>query len=138
VSATDRLRREGIKIELALVENMQREQARAVYESADLVVDQLLAGWYGGLAVEAMALGKPVVSYIRDADLAFIPEAMRAQLPLINADPRTIYDVLRRLATSERATLPEHGRRGRAYVERWHDPYKIAAQTIEDYVRACR
>jgi glycosyltransferase involved in cell wall biosynthesis len=135
VEAVDRLRREGRSLELVLVENVRRDEARKIYVEADLVVDQLLAGWYGGLAVEAMALGKPVVSYIREADLSFIPQEMRDEIPIVRAEPSTIYDVLR---TLDAATLPELGRRGRAYVERWHDPRKVAARTIEDYRRACR
>jgi glycosyltransferase involved in cell wall biosynthesis len=135
VEAVERLRREGRKLELVLVENLRREEARAIYEQADLVVDQLLAGWYGGLAVEAMALAKPVVSYIREEDLGFIPKAMRDEMPVIRAQPGTIYDTLK---TLDPASLPQLGRRGRAYVERWHDPRKLAARTLEDYRHACQ
>jgi glycosyltransferase involved in cell wall biosynthesis len=135
VEAVERLKREGRSLELVLVENLRRDEARRIYENADLVVDQLLAGWYGGLAVEAMALGKPVVSYLREADLGFIPQPMREEMPIVRAEPGTIYDVLRAL---DPAMLPQLGRRARAYVERWHDPRKVAARTIEDYRRACR
>jgi len=47
-------------------------------ETADLLVDQLLTGWYGAVAVEMMALGKPVVCYLREDDLKFIDSRMRA------------------------------------------------------------
>ena len=44
-------------------------EARERYERADIVVDQLNAGWYGLFAIEAMALGKPVVTSLHeDAD----------------------------------------------------------------------
>ena len=33
-----------------------------MYAQADLVVDQVLIGWYGALAVETMAMGKPVIA----------------------------------------------------------------------------
>jgi hypothetical protein len=65
---------------------MSNEAARRIYEKADLLVDQLLAGWYGGVAVEFMALGKPVVCYLRESDLRFLPEAMRRQIPIIRAE----------------------------------------------------
>jgi hypothetical protein len=138
VDAVERLRSAGAMLELTLVESMPRDEARSLYERADLVVDQLLAGWYGGLAVEAMALGKPVVSYLRTEDLAFVSAGMRAEIPVINAHPGTIYDVLKNLATVDRGSLAGRGRAGRAYVERWHDPRKVAALVIEDYQRACR
>jgi glycosyltransferase involved in cell wall biosynthesis len=137
VDAVERLRASGVKAELELIEGMPRREARRLYEGADLVVDQLLAGWYGGLAVEAMALGKPVVSYLRAQDLSFVPAAMRDEIPVIDANPGSIYEVLRRFATVERGQLSARGAAGRQYVERWHDPSKIAIQVVEDYRRAC-
>jgi glycosyltransferase involved in cell wall biosynthesis len=135
LEAADRLHADGVDFEFVLVEGLTHEKARREYERADLVVDQVLAGWYGGLAVELMALGKPVVAYIRPADLDRIPVEMRNELPVIDAEPSTITDVLRRLLTTDRALLPEFGARSRAYVERWHDPLKIAAQTKATYER---
>jgi hypothetical protein len=133
VAAVERLQRAAVPIELTLVEGMSRDEARAAYERCDVAVDQLLAGWYGGFAVEAMALGKPVVAYLRQADLGFLPAAMRAELPLIHAEPQTIEAVLRSLAEGPRHALAEMGARARAYVEKWHDPARIAASVVADY-----
>ena len=129
-------RAEGIPLEYALVEGLPRSEARKIYERADLLVEQLLLGWYSNLAIELMALGKPVVSYIRDEDLRFVPEEMARDLPVINATPDSVYSVLRTWLTERRDQLPEVGRASRAYVERWHDPLKIAARTKADYERA--
>ena len=68
---------------------LSNKEARKRYETADILIDQLLAGWYGGLAVELMALGKPVICYIREDDLKYIPKEMRDELPIINAN--TLY-----------------------------------------------
>jgi hypothetical protein len=56
LDAVAQLRAEGLRFELVLVEGVTRTEARRIYEEADLCVDQLFAGWYGGLAV-AWALG---------------------------------------------------------------------------------
>ncbi len=133
LDAISRLKREGVPLELRLVEGISHAEARRIYESADLLIDQLLCGWYGGLAVELMALGKPVICYIREGDLKFIPEQMRKDLPIINVTPTTIHEVLKEWLTFRRHELPEIGRRGRAYVERWHDPLKIAAKLKAEY-----
>ena len=133
LDVTSRLKREGVALELRLVEGVSYIEARHIYESADLLIDQLLCGWYGGLAVELMALGKPVICYIRQGDLKFIPEQMREDFPIINATPTTIYEVLKEWLTVRRHELPEVGRRSRAYVERWHDPLKIAAKLKSEY-----
>ncbi len=133
LEAVQRLQAEQIPFEFRLVENLAHERVRPFYEQADLLVDQLLAGWYGGLAVEMMALGKPVICYLREGDLKFIPPAMREALPIINARPDTIYTVLKEWLTTRRQELPELGRRSRAYVEQWHDPMKIAAMLKTEY-----
>ena len=80
-----------------------------------------------------MALGKPVFCYIREGDLKFIPEQMRKDLPIINVTPKTIYGVLKKWLTERRHELTEIGRRSQAYVEKWHDPLKIAARLKADY-----
>lgn len=138
LAALDRLKSDGVRFELALVEGVTRAEARKLYERADVVIDQLLLGWYGGLSVEAMALGKPVVCFVRDEDLRFVPAAMADDLPVVRADPSSIERVLGdllRAPASERAQL---GRRGRAYVERWHDPIKIAGDLRAEYENLAR
>lgn len=136
LSALDRLRAQGFEFELLLVEGMSNAEARKVYESADVLVDQLFAGWYGGLAVELMALGKPVLVYIRDEDLGFIPEQMKADLPFLQITPTTVEQALRDLLLMPREQLLALGKRSRVFVERWHDPLKIARDIKRDYERA--
>lgn len=136
IEAVDRLKREGLGVDLTLVEQCPYADVREIYESADVAVDQLIAGWYGGFAVEVMALGKPVVCFIRDADVARIPVEMRRDLPLIQASPESIYDVLGSLLRNRRAELPRIGQESRAFVERWHDPVQIARRLKKDYEAA--
>jgi glycosyltransferase involved in cell wall biosynthesis len=131
--AVERLRKEHIRFEFELIENLSHTEARTLYDRADLLVDQLLIGWYGGLAVELMALGKPVVCYLREDDLAFIPPAMRKDLPIIPASPHDIYEVLKRMLTVPRVELQKIGQRSRAFVEEWHDPIKVVQHVISDY-----
>lgn len=131
--ALERLRAEHVEFEFILVEHLTHAEARRLYERADLLVDQLLCGWYGGVAVELMALGKPVIAYIREEDLGYIPAQMRADLPVISATPDTIYRVLREWLTVRRSELRAVGRDSRAFVEQWHHPTTIAAALKEDY-----
>lgn len=133
LDVVSRLKREGFTLEFRLVEGVSHTEARRIYEQADLLIDQLLCGWYGGLAVELMALGKPVICYIREGDLKFIPEQMRQDLPIINATPTTIYEVLKEVLTDRKYELQQVGRVSRTYVEKWHDPLKIAAKLKGEY-----
>ncbi len=136
IEAAERLKAEGVPFELRLIEGLPHPEARRAYEQADLFIDQLLLGWYGGVAVELMALAKPVICYIREDDLRFIPPEMAASLPLIQATPRTIYDVLKAQLLEHRASWPAVGRAGRRFVERWHDPHTLARQMREIYLSA--
>lgn len=135
-AALDRLRSAGYAFELDIIEGVSQEEARKRYAKVDVVVDQLHAGWYGGLAVEAMALGKPVLVYIREDDLQFVPDQMRADLPFIQVTPDTIEDGLRRVLAMPRTELRDLAMRSRAYVERWHNPAMIAAEILQDYQAA--
>ena len=136
LDAVSRLQAEGLDFDFQLVEGMTQTEARSVYGRADVVVDQLLVGWYGGLAVEAMALARPTVAFLREEDLGPLPEEMRSEIPVISAEPQTIEAVLKELLTTRRPELAEIGRRGRDYVRRWHDPARIARGLVADYEAA--
>lgn len=124
----------GDRFRFTLLEGLPHEEAVQRYRQADLLVDQLLIGWYGMVATETMRMGIPAVAFIEDDHLPAIPSAMAAQLPVIRADPSNLAAVLRRLVT-EREQLVELGRRSRAYVEAWHDPVVVARQALEYYRR---
>lgn len=138
LSALEQLAAEGYVFELELVEGLPNDLARRKYEQIDVLIDQIHAGWYGGLAVEAMALGKPVMVYIRDEDLQFIPPEMKADLPVLRVTMETLKADLRRLMHMPRDELHELAQRGRRYVERWHDPFRIAEEIKRDYEEALR
>ena len=61
----------GLDVDLEIVEGLHHAEAFERYRNADIIVDQLNAGWYGLFAIECMALGKPVVTFLHD-------EAVRA------------------------------------------------------------
>jgi hypothetical protein len=136
LAALDLLKAEGFKFELILVEGLSNAQAKEQYKLVDVMVDQLFAGWYGCLAVEVMALGKPVIAYIRDDDLKFIPSEMKSELPIIRCTPTNIYAVLRQVFEMPRTRLLEVAKKSRSYVERWHDPLKIANRIKSDIQQA--
>ena len=124
----------GLDAELALVEGLPHDEARRHYEDADIVVDQLNAGWYGLFAVEAMALGKPVVSALHEESVRRTEEALGIEVPIVRATKENLREVLARLVAD-----PEERRRigaaSRAYVERVHDADRMADRLLEIYGR---
>jgi hypothetical protein len=118
--------------EVILVRNMAHHEAMEVYRSADLVIDQVLAGWYGGFAVEAMAMGKPVLCYLREEDFPNVPKAMIADLPIHNTRPYQLAEDIAE-AFDRRAEWPEWSSKARRYVDKWHNPSSIADAMIRVY-----
>lgn len=136
LDALNQLRAEGYQFELDLIEGLSRRNAMRRYQEVDILIDQLYAGWYGGVAVEAMALGKPVMVYVRKEDLAFLPEQMRDKLPLLEVSPESVLESIRAVLQKPRSELREIGKASRAFVEHWHDPLRIAAEIKNDYEQA--
>jgi glycosyltransferase involved in cell wall biosynthesis len=126
LAAVDQLRADGVPFDFRLVEGLSHAEARRLYEDADVFVDQLVVGWYGAAAVEAMALGKPVVCFLREEDFAHLPAELAADIPIVNADRATLTDRLRVLLEGSPDARAALGARGREYVLRWHDPTAIA------------
>lgn len=135
LAAVERLKAEGVAFRFQLVEGRAHAEARRLYAAADLAVDQLLAGFYGAFAVELMALGKPVICQLHALDLERIPAGMRQDMPLIHADPDSIYRTLREWVTTRRGELRTVGERSRAFAARWHDPVRVAETVVADYRR---
>jgi hypothetical protein len=51
----------NVEFEFDLIRGVSHDEAMRRIGEADLFIDQVLAGWYGGAAVEAMMLAVPVV-----------------------------------------------------------------------------
>jgi glycosyltransferase involved in cell wall biosynthesis len=134
IAAVEALRSRGAPIELDLIEGVPNREARTRYAAADVVVDQLRIGWYGMFAIESMALAKPVVVHLDEEAAAETEEAFGLELPLVRADEVDLEDVLAGLV-EVRESLPELGRRSRAYVERVHGHTQVARQVLEIYER---
>jgi glycosyltransferase involved in cell wall biosynthesis len=125
---------EELGVELEIVEGLHHAEARRRYERADVVLDQLNAGWYGMLAIEAMALGKPVVTFLHDEATRRTEEALGIRVPIVRANKENVVETLRPLAES----APERRRVGaesRAYVERVHDLERVADRLLDLYAR---
>ena len=123
-------------IRIVLVEKKSHAEALEMYQQADLVIDQVLVGWYGSVAVEAMKMGKPVAVFIREEDLSFIPEQMVKDLKeaVIQIDPVNLETVLEEYLQNPRL-LALKSEAGQAYVHRWHDPSYVAGLTKSVYER---
>jgi glycosyltransferase involved in cell wall biosynthesis len=125
---------EGLDADLELVEGLHHDEAFERYRDADVVVDQLNAGWYGLFAIEAMALGKPVVTFLHDEAVRRTEEAFGTQVPIVSATAETLRETLRPLV-ADAARRRELGAASRAYVERVHDLERVTDRLLDLYAR---
>ncbi|HCK19015.1 MAG TPA: hypothetical protein DHW36_10915 [Thalassospira sp.] len=123
LKAVEELKSEGYDVELVLAEGVPNTEMPELIRSVDVVVDQLVIGWYAMFALESMALGKPVICHVRPEyhDLYVAAGLIEPdEIPLINADVHTIKDTLRQYASDKRSELGDLGRRSRLFAEKHH------------------
>lgn len=121
--AVEELAEEGVPVVLDLIEFAPNETVLAGIARADIVVDQLIIGWYALFAIEAMSMGTPVICFLRPDLLRLYIDAgllKDGEIPLIDSDVHRIKQILRHLASTDRNHLAELGRRSQDYVRRHH------------------
>lgn len=119
---------ENYPINYRIVQGIPHEKAMELYREADLIIDQIRPGSYGKLAIEAMALGKPVICGISD----FMQENYPSELPILRASPDTLRQTVE-YVLNNRELLFELGKKGRSYVEKYHDSSREAEKLIKLY-----
>jgi len=132
LAAIERLKDEGYPIEYYFITDKPSNKMRFFQMQADIVVEQLLAGLWGSTGTETMALGKPVVCYLRPSWKSYFfknfPEYK--ELPIVEANTQTIYHVLKKLVTDEAYRL-QKGLESRCFAEQHFDPAKNARGLIK-------
>ena len=121
-----------LDVELDVVEGVRHDEARRRYARADIVIDQLNAGWYGIFALEAMALGKPVLTYLRREAVQETERALGVEVPIVAVTRETLRERIAELAgdAERRRRL---GAASRAYVEQVHDADAGADRLLDIY-----
>lgn len=110
------------------IEKMNHEEVISLYADADIIIDQVLCGSYGLLSVESMALGKPVLTYIRSDLVSTFPN----ELPIINSNPDTLNHQLKLLLENPKLRR-ELGMKGRSYAEKYHSHDRVIEQLLTIY-----
>ena len=120
IEACRRLVDEGLDVRLQLLERVPNREVKAAMEAGDIVVEQLWLG-YALTAMEAMSLGRPVLSNLTDPSYFDVHRWTTGldQCPIVSTGPDELLSHLRRLVTNP-ALRAEVGQTGRAYVLRFH------------------
>ncbi|WP_072681729.1 glycosyltransferase [Arcobacter sp. LA11] len=128
VEAVEKLKNDGYDFEFVLKRQLTQEELYREIVDCDIYVDELRCGSHGVTAIEAMCAGKPTLTYIREDLVDNYPE----DLPIVNANPDTIYDVLKDLITDSQKRH-NIGEVSRKYVEKYHDIKVVVDNIIKVY-----
>jgi glycosyltransferase involved in cell wall biosynthesis len=132
VTAVEQLKAEGVDVELVLVERVPNSEIRSIIADIDVIADQLVIGWYGVFAMEAMACGKPVLCYLHPPLEEFYVQVgliNTDEIPIVKCSPLTVKEALRDLAL-HREKLIEIGQRSRDYVVKHHS-LAVVGKTLD-------
>jgi glycosyltransferase involved in cell wall biosynthesis len=117
----------GDKIELKLLQKVSNEEYLEELSRADILVDQLVWGWYGVAAQQAMQMGKVVLCYLSSDRIQFVPG-----LPIVNVNKFTLFDTLDNLI-HDRALLRELGDASAEFYRNYHSPEVVAREVLTIY-----
>lgn len=114
------------EFEFIKLQNLSKDDLIEEILKCDLVIDQMLVGFYGILTVEAMLLSKPVVCYIKDD----IWSKIEKDSPIYNANPDNLVNVLEKILRNP-SELNKRGEVSRNYALDYHSPKKIAKKMLK-------
>lgn len=122
IEAIERLKNEGHDVLYYYLNDVKIGDMVYYQNQADIIIDQLIYGWWGYTGMEGMALGKPVVCYLRQEwkDHFLKINSEFSELPIVEANTSTIYEVLKRLVVDEEYRMAK-GRESRRFAERYFD-----------------
>jgi hypothetical protein len=128
VPLVEQLKAEGRDVELVYFTDVPNRQLRFYQAQTDVVCDMLTVGWFGANVREGMMLGKPAVCFLRPSWIENVrrevPDYVE-ELPVVNATPETVHDVLVELL-EDPARRQELGERGREFAVKWHSSQAAA------------
>jgi hypothetical protein len=130
-AAVSNLANLGYEINYRSLVDIQLNEMRFWQVQADLIVDQLLYGWWGSTTLEALALGVPVICYLDDDFLSnFKFHFPEIEIPVINANHNNIQDVLKYFILNPTELL-DLKIKSRIFATYFLDPEK----NVEDLIR---
>ena len=130
VTAVNQLRDRGHSLRLDIIEGIDHKDVATRYRQCHIGVDELVQGSYGNVAIELMAVGKPVI-----ANLGPWYRGNRPDCPIVHSGPAEIGARLEELI-SDRERRQQLGAAGRCYVEKWHDVRSLVDRLTDIYTHS--
>ncbi len=114
-----------------ILPKMPREKLLPEIAKADIIVDQIIVGWYGGQAVEAMAKGKIVMAFLNPTYLQLV--SFGQKIPIWNTNAWSFSHDLETLIKVFPLIKDEWQKKSLEFVKKYHNDKKIASQYLKIY-----
>lgn len=106
-------------IEMMIIEKKTIAECQKLYPEADIFIPDVITGWHGLVAIEAMASGRPVITYLRNDFMKHHSYYSEGNIPVISANPDTLKEAITKLIKNSQLRK-ELGNKGRNYVLKYH------------------
>ena len=104
---------------MMLIEKKTMKDCQKLYPKADIFIPDVITGWHGFTAIEAMLTGRPVITYLRPDIAKFHAYYALDNIPAISANPDNLAKVITKLVNDPKLRL-ELGLKGREYAQKFH------------------
>ena len=121
-------------IQYVEAERVPYEDMPAMISRADIVIDQVSMALYGVASVEAMLAGRIVVAQAGRHIREHIVDEKGWELPIVEANPDTIYDVVKDIATDP-DRYRDRAEQGRLFAHEVHSQ-SAAAAALSPFLRS--
>jgi hypothetical protein len=126
--AVNNLRSKGYDFDFHYLNRVPLQEFEFHLKTSNVYIDQLIWGWYGIAAIQAMALGIPVVSFLGEIQLS-----NSVDVPIINTTVNTLEQTLENILNGK-IDLKEKGRQSQDFYKEYHHPHKVARQLLRTYL----
>jgi len=114
-------------LEMKVLPKVAHQELSYYYWNADIIIDQFKAGVFGVISLEAIACGRPVITYVSSE----YPE--HVSLPLKDIDSsEKIVEAIKNADNLTKLWKAQHN-----YLKQNHDPQKIVRRVMEIYQEVC-
>jgi hypothetical protein len=121
IQSIEDLKKEGLFIDLILIENKTNEDVKKIMPEADILIEQIIAPGYAFSGIEGMANGLVVMSNLTDP--MFVTFLKRysylEECKIIPTNPENIKEELKKLIINPEMRK-KNGELNRKYVEKYH------------------
>lgn len=114
------------KFEFRLLTNITNDQFQEELLNADLLIDQLIWGWYGVATQQALEYGTAVIAYLEEAKLKMVDSC-----PIVNATINSLPVVLENFITS--GIKESFEKENMAYYIKHHSPVSVVNNAVRFY-----